>query len=145
MKEYSWILAAYARLSRVTHVVWVKQLDGLDKTPEAYSLNSKPRLSRLARANVNSALLLIGIATLRTSGPSVWRMKLRSNPQNAQALRILATVELKRENTEKPYRYCSVAIAIRTDLSIAQLDLADFDPTEEIPPSSKGAAARGAA
>jgi len=99
-------------------------LDGLDKTPEAIAEFEAAAKADSRAPNVNFGLgyLYWKLRRYEQAAPA-FENEIAVDPQNAQALAYLGDVELKRENTEKALSLLQCAIAIRTDLSIAQLDL----------------------
>jgi len=114
-------LAAYARLSRVTHVVG-EALDGLDKTPEAIAEFEAAAKADSRAPNVTSALAtFLEIATLRTSGPA-FENEIAVDPQKRPG----ACVILRRGIKARKYGESPIAIAVchrHFVLTLASLNL----------------------
>jgi len=123
MKEYSWILQRTPD-SAASHMLLGEALDGLGKTPEAIAEFEAAAKSDPHASNVNFGLGYLNWKLRRYEpAASAFENEIAVDPQNAQALAYLGDVELKRENPEKAFSLLTRAIAIQSDLRIAQLDL----------------------
>jgi len=98
-------------------------LDGLDKTPEAIIEFEAAAKADPRSPNVNFGLGYLYWKLRRyDQAATAFENEIANDPQNAQALAYLGDVELKRENSDKALSLLTRAIALRSDLRIAQLD-----------------------
>src|SRR5260221_2287145 len=123
MQAYSWILQRTPD-SAASHMLLGEALDGLGKTPEAITEFEAAVKADSRVPNVNFGLGYLYWKLRRCDqAAEAFENEIAADPQNAQALAYLGDVELKRENAEKALSLLTRAIAIRTDLRVAQLDL----------------------
>ena len=123
LNEFAWILKRDPD-SASAHMLTGEALDGLGRTPEAIA-----EFTLAAKAASNAPDVNFGLGYLYwkmrryDEAASAFEKELSVDPKNAQALAYLGDVEMKRENPEKAQGHLEQAIALRSDIFIAQLDM----------------------